>query len=107
MKKLAILTILISAVGATACNRQPSTPTMTRTSIGIPDCDHYMEKYDNCLSSKVPENTRATLNAPFEQMKAQWQAQSKDPTARESLAQSCRTALDTAKQSMAAYNCEW
>ena len=38
---------------------------------GVRECDEYMAKYTECVSSKVPEQVRAAMVAALDQSKAQ------------------------------------
>jgi hypothetical protein len=74
---------------------------------GVPECDSYMRKYMACLDSKVPEAARPMLRQALEQSKAAWKQAASSPTGKAGLAAACAQAEATAKQSMAAYGCEW
>lgn len=79
----------------------------TGDKIGVPECDEYIEKYEACVFSKVPEAMRETFKSSFEQSRKAWKEAAASPQAKASLASSCKTALETAKQSLAAYKCDW
>lgn len=83
--------------------------TGTGTTIGVAECDNFLEKYEACLRDRVPENIRATFRSSLETQRTQFRnaAANTTPEGRASLAQSCRQATDAARQSMAAYNCQW
>jgi len=74
---------------------------------GVPECDSYMKKYLACIDSKVPDMARAPLKQAFEQQKAAWKQAASTPQGRAALATACSQAETTAKQSMAAYGCQW
>lgn len=76
-------------------------------SIGVPECDAYLQKYESCLNDKVPESARAMLRTSFEQTRNSWKTTAATPEGRAGLAQACRAADDAAKQSMSAYGCKW
>ena len=90
-------------------NAATSTTTTATTGdkIGVPECDAYLEKYETCLNTKVPEAQRTTLKAAFEQTRNAWRASAATPEGRASLAQACETATDAAKRATAAYGCSW
>jgi len=75
--------------------------------IGVAECDEYLSKYEACVNSKVPEAARAQLKASFEQTRKSWQALAATQQGKAGLAQACKAALDSAKQSMSAYGCTW
>lgn len=75
--------------------------------IGVPECDTYIQKYHACVSTKVPEASRPTLEMSLKQTVAAWKQASTNETAKASLATTCKQMLDTAKQSMASFSCTW
>jgi len=75
--------------------------------VGVPECDEYVDKYQKCISGKVPEAAQAALKAGFETAVVQWQKTAATPEGKTGLAMACKAALDGAKQSMGTYGCEW
>ncbi len=71
--------------------------------IGVAECDEYLDKYEACVSSKVPEAARGQLKASMETTRKSWKEIAATPEGKSGLAMTCKTALDTAKQSMASY----
>lgn len=74
-------------------------------SVGVPECDNYITKYTACVSGKVPEASRAQLQASLDQMRASWKQAASTDAGKAGLAQACTAASDAAKQSMAAFGC--
>jgi hypothetical protein len=77
------------------------------TEFGVKECDEYLTKYTACVSSKVPEQSRAAFVAALDQSKAQWKAAAATPEGRAGLATVCTQALAATKQSLQAYGCSW
>jgi hypothetical protein len=75
--------------------------------IGVPECDTYIQKYEACIDAKVPEVARASVKSAFDQVRASWKTAAATPEGKAGLAAVCTQAMDTAKQSMGAYGCEW
>lgn len=75
--------------------------------IGVPECDEYIEKYEACLNSKVPEVQRAALLPQLEIYRKGWKNAATNPQAKAALAGGCKVALATAKQSMSDFSCDW
>jgi hypothetical protein len=73
--------------------------------IGVAECDDYIAKYEACVNSKVPEAQRAAMKTAFEQAREGYRKAAATPQGKATLAQACKTAEATAKQSMAAYGC--
>lgn len=82
-----------------------ATAPATADSVGVPECDNYITKYLACVSGKVPEASRAQLQASLDQMRAAWKQAAATPDGKASLAQACTAANDAAKTSMQAFGC--
>jgi hypothetical protein len=74
---------------------------------GVPVCDEYIEKYEKCLSDKVPEAARAQLRSSLDTTRKAWKEAAATPQGKAGLAQGCQAALNTARQTMSAYGCSW
>lgn len=75
--------------------------------IGVPECDEYIEKYEACINSKVPEAQRAMLKSSFEAQRNAFKTAAANPQSKAGLATGCKQAIETAKQSTSAYACAW
>jgi hypothetical protein len=75
--------------------------------IGVAECDEYLEKVEACVMEKIPEAQRTAFKSTYEQNRKAWKDAAANPQAKAALATSCKTALDTAKQSMGAFGCKW
>jgi hypothetical protein len=82
-----------------------ATAPVTADSVGVPECDNYIAKYTACVSGKVPEASRAQLQASLDQMRTAWKQAASTDAGKASLAQACTAANDAAKQSMTAFGC--
>jgi hypothetical protein len=90
----------------------PAGPSMAMAAVadgefGVKECDDYIRKYLACVDSKVPEAARAMVRQSLDQAKAQWKQAAATPQGKASLASGCKMATDSARQSMAAYGCQW
>ncbi|HLL17018.1 MAG TPA: hypothetical protein VK388_18300 [Pyrinomonadaceae bacterium] len=75
--------------------------------IGVPECDDYIAKYEACVSGKVPAAARAQYESSLAQMRNSWRDLAANPQTRAGLAQACKTATETARQSMKPMGCEF
>ncbi|MGE3691962.1 MAG: hypothetical protein AB7F98_11340 [Novosphingobium sp.] len=73
------------------------------TSVGVAECDDYMNKVMACIDSKVPEAQRAMVKQSVEQAKQQWAA----IPDKGALATACKAATDQAKTTFAAWGCSF
>lgn len=83
----------------------PAQATAAVDSVGVPECDNYITKYLACVSGKVPEASRAQLQASLDQMRQAWKQAATNEAGKASLAQACTAASDAAKSSMSAFGC--
>jgi outer membrane murein-binding lipoprotein Lpp len=81
--------------------------TASADSIGVPECDEYLKKYEACLNGKVPEAARAAYKTSFETTRKSWKEAAATASGKAGLAQGCKAALDAAKKSMTSFGCEW
>lgn len=75
--------------------------------IGVPECDDYLAKYESCVSSKVPEAARAQYESTLAQTRKSWRDLAANPQTKASLAQACKTATESARQTMKSIGCEF
>jgi hypothetical protein len=92
---------------SSSSNTAANTTMASADKIGVPECDDYIEKYEACLNSKVPEAQRAAFKSSFETMRKTWKASATNPQTKSALASGCKQAHDAAKQSMSAFSCAW
>lgn len=79
----------------------------TGEKIGVEECDNFIEKYDACISSKVPEASREQLKKSIEQWRTSWKQLAANPQTKSTLTSACKQAMESTKQSTAAYGCAW
>jgi HPt (histidine-containing phosphotransfer) domain-containing protein len=75
--------------------------------IGVPECDQYIRRYEDCLMQKVPPTRQADLRATLDDEKRRWHAAMIDGASKETLAQQCRSAASLARTKMSDYGCEF
>ena len=75
--------------------------------IGVAECDDFIQKYEACVNSKVPETARSMVKANLDSMRTAWKKAAETPAGKAGLAQGCKAALDNAKTTMGSYGCSW
>jgi hypothetical protein len=75
--------------------------------IGVPECDDYLTKYETCVASKVPAAMRAQYEATLATTRKSWRDLAANPQTKATLAQACKTATESARQTMKAVGCEF
>jgi hypothetical protein len=100
-----------SAVAGSEAPREnavvPASSTSAGAEFGVTECDDYIAKYTECVSSKVPTAVRSAMMAAIDQTKAQWKAAAITPEGRAGLAEGCTRAREAARAAMQAYGCDW
>ena len=94
-----------SAPTAASAPAKPATAQASAGNIGIPECDDYLNKYQACVESKVPESARVALKLSLDQTRTAWRNAATTPGGKEGLAAACKQARDASKTSMSAYGC--
>jgi ABC-type oligopeptide transport system substrate-binding subunit len=107
-----------STTTTTTTTNGPSTTTTTQTTntstttastgdtVGVPECDEYLTKLQACLA-KLPAAAKPTWDSAYEQTKKAWRDAAATPQGKASLAQACKAATDTARQSLKSFGCEF
>jgi hypothetical protein len=79
--------------------------TATAEKIGIEECDSFLTAYDNCVSTKVPETSRAQYKQAITSWRASWKKLAETAATRATLVSVCKNQLETARAQLKAYNC--
>jgi hypothetical protein len=83
------------------------TETASADKIGVAECDDFLEKYEACVTTKVPEAARASFNSSMQQWRSSWKQLASNPQTKGTLADVCKKSLESAKQSLSTYSCAW
>jgi hypothetical protein len=86
-----------------------TTNTASTDSVGVAECDEYIKKYEACLTKIAKDAPQAQpgLKSGFDAQRKAFKDAAANPQSKAALASSCKQAIETAKQSTAAYKCEW
>jgi hypothetical protein len=93
----------------TAANTQIAKSEPAGDSVGVPECDEYIKKYEACLTTiaaKAPQ-AQPGLKASFEAQRNGFKAAAATPQGKTALASSCKQAIETAKTSTAQWCTNW
>jgi len=98
-----------NATAPSGTNSAASTPATTTASagdkIGIEECDTFLTAYDNCVSTKVPEATRAQYRTAINTWRTEWKKLADNPQTRGTLANVCKTQMETARTQFKSFGC--
>jgi hypothetical protein len=82
-----------------------NTTTAAAEKVGVAECDNFITAYETCVSSKVPEASRAQLRNAVTTWRTQWKKLADNPQTRGTLAAACKAQLEASRTSMKAYGC--
>lgn len=85
------------------------TETTSADSVGVPECDEYIKKYEACLTSITAKAPQAApgLKTGFEAQRKAFKDAAANPASKSQLPATCKQAIETAKQSTASFACTW
>ena len=86
-------------------NKNGNGASATAEKIGIEECDSFLTAYDNCVSTKVPETSRAQYKQAIANWRTSWKKLAETAATRATLASVCKNQLETARAQLKAYNC--
>jgi len=72
---------------------------------GVSECDNFLNAYESCISTKVPEAQRAQFQTIMTNWRTEWKRLAADPQTKAGLVTACKTHMETARTQMKAYNC--
>jgi hypothetical protein len=75
--------------------------------IGVPACDEFLKKYEDCVTEKVPQAQREALKAGMKQWRDAWKQAAATPVGKAGLEAACKQQLEASKQSMSAWGCDF
>ena len=91
--------------GTPAATHSPATVAASGDQIGIPECDSFLTAYENCVTTKVPEQARAQFQAIMKTWRTDWKRMAENPQTRPSLVEACKRQHELARTQMKAYAC--
>ena len=86
-------------------NDNGNTNTGPVAQVGVAECDTFITAYENCVTTKVPEEARAQFRSTLTTWRTEWKKLADNPQTRPTLVNACKTQLETARTQMKAYNC--
>jgi len=94
-----------SAAPATSPASTTNTSASAGEKIGIAECDSFITSYESCVTTKVPEAARAQYRTAVHNWRTEWKKLADNPQTRATLANICKTQLETARTQFKSYGC--
>jgi hypothetical protein len=73
--------------------------------IGVPECDNFLNAYENCVTTKVPAAVRPGFQATMTAWRSEWKRLATDPQTKAGLVTACKTHMENARKQMQSYGC--
>jgi len=93
-----------SATPAATAHTAATTPAAGEK-IGVPECDAFLTAYENCVSTKVPEQARATFQNGMKTWRTEWKRLADNPQTKGTLAEACKRQHEAQRTALKAYGC--
>lgn len=97
-----VVGLLVLACGKPETNR---TAVVSGEQLGVPECDNFLNAYENCVSNNVPEEQRPKFQSIMANWRSDWKKHAADPQTRPGLIVACKNHLELARSQMKAYGC--
>ena len=96
--------LLLLACGKTDTNRN-TTAIVSGEPIGVPECDNFLNAYESCISTRIPEGQRAQFQTLMANWRADWKKLAANPQTKPGLPLACQKHLENARTQMKSYKC--
>ena len=104
-----VIGLLVLACGTQDTNRNDTNRnapvTASAEQIGVPECDNFLNAYESCISTKVPEVARPQFQATMTAWRTEWKRLAADPQTKAELANACTKHHEIARAQMKGYGC--
>ncbi|MGH7784484.1 MAG: hypothetical protein ACREO5_11665, partial [Candidatus Binatia bacterium] len=86
-----------NTTGATNTETAKTETAPAGDSVGVPECDEYIKKYEACLTNIAKKNPQieGTMKTAFEAQRNGFKAAASTPQGKATLAATCKQAIDT------------
>jgi len=82
-----------------------STTAAAGEKIGVPECDAFLTAYENCVTTKVPEQARAQFQAGMKTWRTEWKRLADNPQTKGTLTEACKRQHEAQRTALKAYGC--
>jgi protocatechuate 3,4-dioxygenase beta subunit len=79
----------------------------TTGSVGVPECDYYLARYQACIEQLIPEAGKQAMRSGMDQTREAWRKVAVTAEGRAALAVACKTAREAAAKATTAFDCRW
>lgn len=109
-KSFLLMFCIVTGLLVLACSRPAETnrnavATVSGDPIGVAECDDFINAYENCVATKVPEASRAAMRTSMATLRADWKKAAEDPQTRPALAAACKAHRERTVVQMRAHGC--
>ena len=94
-----------AAVPAGSVSTNKNTNAATGEKIGVEECDTFLTAYENCVTTKIPEASRAQFQTSINTLRSQWKKLADNPQTRGTLAAACKSSHEATKAQVKSFGC--
>ena len=91
--------------GTVSTNKNTNASTTAGEKIGVEECDTFLTAYEHCVTSKIPEASRAQFQTSINTLRSQWKKLADNPQTRGTLAAACKSQHEAAKAQVKSFGC--
>lgn len=88
-------------------NSVNSEPLANTEKIGIPECDEFVAKYEECISDHVPAEKQRQYRENIQAWSKLWRQRMVSSTPREAVVAACKRHIIATRESMKSFGCEF
>ena len=100
-----LLALLIVACSRPADTNRNAVATISGEPIGVPECDNFLNAYEACITSRVPETGRPQFQTAMATWRSSWKQLAANPQTKPGLVQACKDQHERARTQMRSYGC--
>lgn len=97
-------TAAVAPIGSAQAGEAKVAPKSAGTT-GIAVCDQFLDAYESCVTTKMPESVRGQMQTGLDQWRQSWRDLAANAATKESLPQICQQARESSSAAMQAYGC--
>jgi hypothetical protein len=105
VNKSTTTTTTTTSTPATTTASPAATVAATGEKIGIAECDDFLDKYDACVTDKIPAAARAQYQSSLAQWRKAWRDAAANPQTKGTLAAQCKMIAEQTATSMKSFGC--
>lgn len=100
-----VLGLLVFACSRPADTNRNAAVTIRGEQIGVPECDNFLNAYEACIATRVPETSRPQFQTTMTTWRSNWKQLAANSQTKPGLVQACKDQHERARTQMRSYGC--